>query len=299
MYDVIVVGGGPAGLSAALVLGRCRRKVLVVDDGRPRNSVSHGVHGFLTRDGLPPAALRRIGREQLAPYDVELVDATVVRARRTRRGFRVALQDSSRRDARMLVLATGVADHVPDVPGIRECYGRSVFHCPYCDGWEVRDRPLAAYAFGPTAAEFALGLTSWSADVVLFTDGHRAPDGRDRRRLTAAGIPVRRQRIARLESRRGALSRVVLATGEAIPRRALFFHAGVRQRSRLAERLGCRFSAEGWVETETMQRTHEPGLYVIGDASRNVQFAIVAAAEGAVAGYDVHRALRKAAMPSR
>jgi thioredoxin reductase len=169
-----------------------------------------------------------------------------------------------------------------------------VFHCPYCDGWDVRDEPLAAYAYGEQAAEFALALTGWSTDVVLFTDGRRGPSERDRDRLAASGIAIRREHIVRLASRRGVLDRVVLANGETVHRRALFFHIGVRQRSRLAERLGCRFSREGWVETDKLQRTHETGLYVIGDASRDVQLAIVAAAEGAKAGYDIHRALRLA-----
>lgn len=171
MYDVIIVGGGPAGLSAATVLGRCRRSVLLCDDGRYRNAASHALHAFLTRDGIDPAELRRIGREQLNQYGVECRAVRVTAAGRTDGGFEVVLADDSRLAARHLLLATGVVDCIPAVEGMEHFFGAGVFHCPCCDGWEVRDQPLAAYGSGKDGAGLAASLKQWSADVVLCTDG--------------------------------------------------------------------------------------------------------------------------------
>src|SRR5262245_30346197 len=150
MYDVIIVGAGPAGLSAALMLGRSRRRVLVCDTGHPRNAAARAMHGFLTRDGMPPLEFLAIAREQLRQYDtVELRGVEVVEAAcHPDASFHVALADGARHTSRKLLIATGVVDNVPEIPGFRELYGRSVFHCPYCDGWEVRDQPLAIYGRG-------------------------------------------------------------------------------------------------------------------------------------------------------
>src|SRR5512147_1377183 len=189
MLDVVIVGAGPAGLSAALILGRCRRKVLVCDNGKPRNSVSKRVRGFLTRDGMPPAELRRVGREQLALYDsVEIRDVTVIDVQCRDYGFDVELEDGTRIHARKLLLATGVIDDLPPIEGAEAFYGHGVHHCPYCDGWEARDRRLAAYRRG--AAGMALELTVWSRDIVLCTDGPAELTEQQRAQLARAKIPV-------------------------------------------------------------------------------------------------------------
>lgn len=173
LWDVIIVGGGPAGLNAALVLGRCRRRVLIFDDGKPRNAVSHALHGFLSRDGVDPAQLRAIGREQLALYPSVTLDAEqVVDAARTETGFTVCTSDGREFRARKLLLSAGVVDVLPEAPGFAELYGRGVFHCPYCDGWEMRDQPLAVYGRGDDkGAGLALEMKLWSQDVVLCSDG--------------------------------------------------------------------------------------------------------------------------------
>lgn len=299
MLDVVVVGGGPAGLSAALVLGRCRRRVVVLDAGRPRNAASHALHGFLTRDGTPPLELLTIAREQLRPYAVELVDAEVVAARRhDGGGFEVELDDASRLFARRLLLATGVTDRLPEVEGFAPLYGRSAHHCPFCDGWEARDRPLVAYARDPGAADFALLLTSWSRDVLLCTDGRPlAPD--DEARLAAGGVAVRTDPVARLEGHRGQLERVVFARGDAVARRALFFHLGAGSTGDLAARLGCRCDDAAGVHTGAREETSEPGVWVAGDASKDVLLAVVAAAEGARAAVDIHRSLVREELEAR
>src|SRR5829696_8110620 len=171
MFDVLVVGGGPAGLSAALMLGRCRRRVLVCDLGVPRNRTSHALHGYLTRDGIPPADFNHLGRGELRAYNVELRTVGVTGAHRVDTHFHVTLANGAEVDARYLLIATGVVDDLPAIDGFRECYGRSLFHCPYCDGWEVRDRRLIAFGRGKDVAGLALGLKTWSHDVVVCTHG--------------------------------------------------------------------------------------------------------------------------------
>ena len=291
-YDCIVVGGGPAGLSAALMLGRCRRRVLVCDIGEPRNRWSHAVHGFLTRDGLPPDTFLRMAREDLRPYDtVEIRSARVVDATRDHRGFEVRCEDGTRLRTRKLLLATGVVDELPDIAGLAELYGRSVHHCPYCDGWEWRDQPVGVYGRGDAAAGLVLGLTVHTRDLVLCTDGPAVHSDWMRERLETFGIRVREQRVVRLEGREGLLDRIIFEEGAPENRRALFFAAGQRQASDLPARLGCVFTEDGAVDTGKCEATNVPGLYACGDASREAQFVVVAAAEGAEAGMAINKAL--------
>lgn len=290
MLDVVIVGGGPAGLSAALVLGRCRRRVVVIDAGKPRNQASHAVHGYLTRDGTPPLELLTIAREQLRPYGTELIDGEVVAARRSSHGFEVELDDASRLFGRRLLLATGMRDRLPAVEGFAPLYGKTAHHCPFCDGWEVRDQPLVAYARGPDAAEYALLLASWSRDVLLCTDGEPLST-EHAMRLARAGIAVRTDRVARLDGHRGHLERVVFESGDSIARRALFFHLGCEPSTGIAERLGCKTTEDSGVLTDELEESTQPGVWVAGDASKDVLLAIVAAAEGARAAVDIHRSL--------
>ncbi|MDQ2871449.1 MAG: NAD(P)/FAD-dependent oxidoreductase [Acidobacteriota bacterium] len=292
-YDAVIVGGGPAGLSAALILGRCRRRVLVCDLGKPRNFASHALHGFLSRDGIEPAELLRIGREQLQPYGVEMILREVTDAAVAQDGFRVTLGDGRVLAARRLLLASGVVDRLPEFEGAAEMYGRSLFHCPYCDGWESRDMPLAAYGPGREAYGLALALKTWSQDVVLCTGGDARLAARDRARLRRLGISVREEAILRLEGDEGRLRRIVFAAGEPLDRGAMFFKTGQHQRSPLAQRLGCDFNSRGTVRTNRFEGSGVPGLYVAGDASEDVQLVVVAAAEGAKAGFAMNRSLQK------
>ena len=293
MYDVIIIGAGPAGLSAALMLGRCRRRVLVCDTGRPRNAASHAMHGFLSRDGMPPRDFLRIAREQLRQYDtVELRDIEVTAAECRDARFHVTLADGSSLDTRKLLIATGVVDNLPEIPGFRELYGTSVFHCPYCDGWEVRDQPLAIYGRGARGLGLSLELTGWSRDLVLCTDGPSEIEPDALARLDRHGIRVREERVVRLEGD-GRLERIVFADGPPLDRAALFFTTGQTQQSELALRLGCEMNDKGTVRTGPYEATHLTGLYVAGDASRAVQWVVVAASEGAEAAFDINTALLK------
>jgi thioredoxin reductase len=292
IYDVLVVGGGPAGLSAALILGRCRRRVLLCDAGEPRNAASHALHGFLSRDGVPPRELVRLGRAEVCGYGVEIRDIEVVDAwSEEGSGFAAVLADGDRVRARRIVLATGMDDEIPCFEGIAERYGRSVFHCPYCDGWESRDQPLAACARGPAAVRYVLLLARWSDDVVLCTHGPADLDAGDRDVLARNGIRIREEPIARLEGPGGALTRIVFSEREPLPRARLFLKWGERQKAQLAAKLGLSFTPEGTVETGKNGRTGVDGVYVIGDASPMVQLVIVAAAEGAMAAVEINGAL--------
>jgi len=293
-FDVIIVGGGPAGLSAALILGRSRRRVLVCDAGRPRNAASRAIHGFVTRDGMPPREFLRAAREQLRPYDtVTIRDVEVIAAACSGDSrFHVSLADGSELDSRKLLIATGVADDIPAIPGFHELLGIGVFHCPYCDGWEVRDRPLAIYGRGVRGLGLSLELIGWSRDLVLCTDGPPELEDEGRDRLRRNGIVIREERVVRLEGR-DRLERIVFERGEPLARHALFFTTGQMQQSKLAVSLGCEFNEKGTVRTGKYESTHLRGLYVAGDASRAVQWVVVAAAEGAEAAFAINTDLLK------
>lgn len=298
-FDVIIVGGGPAGLSAALVLGRCRRRVLVCDAGQPRNAASHGLHLFLTRDGIEPAQFLSIAREQLLPYDtVKLQRARVTSARRLTGGFEIAIEAQEgepevRATTRKLLLATGVVDTLPEITGLAEFYGTSVFHCPYCDGWEMRDQPLAVYGRGENGLGLALELSFWSRKLVLCTDGPAELSKEDLDRLAKRKIEVREEKITRPEGTDGQLERIVFEAGEPLAVRGMFFSTGHSQGSKLAEEIGCKFTSEGCVDTGEYEITSVPGVYVAGDASRLAQFVIVAASEGAQAALAINKELMK------
>ena len=291
MFDVIVVGGGPAGLSAALMLGRCRRRVLVCDFGQPRNRRSRALHGYLTRDSIEPAAFNDLGRRELAAYGVEFRSVGVTGARREPAHFRVALADGAEEQARFLLIATGVIDDLPAIPGFEECYGRSIFHCPYCDGWECRDRRIAAFGRGRDVVHLALGLRAWSGDVVVCSHGTRL-DRHGRERLARNGIDVRAERIAAIDHRDGELMRVVFEGGDAIDRDALFFTTAQHPQSPLAVALGCDLTPRGAVKTGSLSDTNVDRVFVAGDASRDAQFVVVAAAEGVKAAVAINKALQ-------
>jgi thioredoxin reductase len=289
-YEVAIVGGGPAGLSAALVLGRCGRRVVLFDDGRYRNGPAAHVHGYLTRDGTPPAELRELGLAEVARYPtVERRRGRVSDAERDGDRFRIR-SSAGEVTAIMVLLATGLEDTLPGVDGAAELVGERLFHCPYCDAWELRDQPLAVLAQpDDRGAQFALTLSQWSGDLVLYTDELRAGDELAGR-LAARGIVIDR-RVPNRVSRDGAGIRLHFAGGEWAWRRALFFHLGARQRCDLAVRLGCRLDDLGGVEVDRRCSTGAPGVYVAGDSSRDILQAIVAAGEGAAAAVAINRDL--------
>lgn len=294
LYDTLVIGGGPAGLSAALLLGRSRRRVLVLDAGSQRNRHSNAMHGYLTRDGIAPAAFLDVARRELSAYpSVELRNIEAVSADQADDGFSVRLADGTEAVGRTLLICTGVVDDVPVIDGIEELYGQSVHHCPYCDGWEHRDEPIAVFGCGEHVGKYALGMLSWSRDVVICSDGpHHYPDEL-LAELAGHGITIREEKVVRLDGRDGRLERIIFADAEPLERTALFFCTGQRQGSGFAAHFGARFTPNGTVRTGKAESTPIPGLYVAGDASKDAQLVIVAAAEGAQAAIAINTELSR------
>ena len=292
MFDVIVIGGGPAGLSAALMLGRCRRHVLLCDEGRPRNRRSRALHGYLTRDGIAPDSFNKRGRAELVKYGVRFRSIGVTAVTRGSNQFQVSFAKGADQATRFVLIATGVTDHLPAIPGFKQCYGRSVFHCPDCDGWEWRDRPLAVLGRGGDGARLALGLKAWSADVLLCTQGS-AMKRSLKDRLARNRIAIRTERVLGLDHHRGALSAIRFAKGDPARRDALFFTTAQHLHSNLAIRLGCKLTHRGTVKTGMLCGTNIPGVFVAGDASRDAQFVVVAAAEGVKAAVAINKALQQ------
>jgi thioredoxin reductase len=295
VLDVVIIGGGPAGLSAALVLGRCRRKVLLCDAGEPRNARARELHGFLTRDGLPPLELLRLGREELRPYGIEVQSVEVTGIARAPAGFEVTLAGGRHLPTRTVLIASGVRDHLPDIPGVTECYGITVHHCPYCDGWESRDTTIAVIGQGAGGSGLALSLKTWSDRVILCSNGPARVRPAHRERLAQHGVEIKESRISRLDHEQGRLRALVMASGDRVACGTIFFAAGQRPQCELPRQLGCALTRTGLVKTDHLGRTRVPGLYVAGDASRDVQFVVVAAAEGAKAAVAINKALQQEA----
>jgi thioredoxin reductase len=287
VYDVIVIGGGPAGLGGALPLGRQRRRVLVVDGGRPRNAPAEEMHMFLGRDGFPPAELRRIGREELAVYpSVEFRGTEVVSVSGGPDAFEAVLDGGERVRARRLLLATGQVDEMPGIEGFAELFGRGIYHCPFCHGYETREQPLAVLGSDAGHAMLALYLTDrFSADVVLCTLGGRAPrELRDR--LAERGVSVEEEPLRKVERLSPTALRLHFPSGRTLDRSACYHRPAHGQHSALASELGCGLLPDGTVKVDERQRTTVPGVYAAGDMARlealpaPLAFVITGAADG-------------------
>jgi len=299
-FDVAIIGGGPAGLSAAITLSRARRRVIVCDHGRPRNYAAKAVHGFLGLDGIEPNALRRRAAEECYSYGVSFEHDEVIEAScpasQGKSLFEVKLKEGRTIRARKLLLATGVKDQLPELPGLENFYGTSIHHCPYCDGWEHRDKRLVAHGKGPSAAKLAVTLLQWSPSVTCCTDGE-ALDASETRRLQQYGIEYRGEHIGALAGNGGQLEEVHFVTGQPLQCDALFFSAGQGQRSSLPQMLGCKCDEDGLIKSEGKQGSGVCGLFLAGDVDGDVQFAIVAAAEGAIAATAINTELQEEDYP--
>jgi thioredoxin reductase len=279
-YDVAVVGGGAAGLRAALVLGRARRRVAVVDAGTPRNAPATHMHGFLSRDGMPPGDLLAAGRAEARRYGVELVDDRVVELTG---GFTLRLAGGRSLRARRLLLATGAVDELPDIPGARERWGRDFLHCPYCHGWEVRDQPLGVLGSGPASVEHAHLLREWSDDIVFFAHTYPVGDA-ERAVLAARGVEVVDGPVARFSVVRDRLQAVELEDGRVVPRSAVFARPALRPRDdRLIGSLGCEVDEGGFVGVDPTGRTSVPGIWAAGNVCNPRAQVVTAAGEGSAA----------------
>lgn len=271
VWDCIVVGGGAAGLSGAMVLGRARRRTLVVDAGRQSNLPAHGVGGLLGHDGRPPSELYAAGRKELTAYpSVELRKGEVVGGEIVDGLFRLEMAGGSTEVAKRVLLATGMDYHYAHVPGIEPLWGRSVFHCPFCHGWEVRDLTLGVLDAGPMAAHRALLLRAWSDDVTLLTGGPAEIEAADRESLKAAGVAIDERPLVRLIAEGHDLTAVEFESGVVEPYRGLLIGVTLHQRSALATQLGAKFAAANpvavdAVEVDQMLQTTVPGMFAAGD----------------------------------
>jgi thioredoxin reductase len=284
-YDVIVIGGGAAGLSAALVLGRARRRVAVVDGGTPRNAPAAHMHGFLSRDGMSPADLLAVGRDEAAAYGVEFISGHVVSIQP---GFSLTLAAGERLEARRLLVATGATDELPPIPGLRERWGKDFLHCPYCHGWEVRDQPLGVLGTSTGSVEHAHLIRQWSDDVIFFTHTHDLTAA-DREQLEARGIRVVDGEVRRLVVEDDRLRGVVLGDGRTVERDALFVRPELRPRlNGLLEHVGCETDDLGFLRVDTAGRTSVAGVWAAGNAANPRAQVITAAGEGSAAAISIN-----------
>lgn len=304
-YDAVIIGGGPAGLTCAIFLGRYRRRVLVIDSGRPRNFATEGVHGFLGQHGIKPGELLARGRAEAESSGVEFRDERVAKIERVGDVFEVdvaqTLLSASERGAhptstvraRRVVLAYGVRDTLPDIPEMESYYGKSVHHCPDCDGFESRDQRIGVIAWGKAAAGLALKLLQWTDDVVVFTHGHdREWDDEENSKLLAEQIGVKDETIVALEGEDGRVAAAVLATGERVPVERLFFSIKVERSCNFAEKLGCEVDPERPdIKVDEHRQTTVEGVWAIGDLVEGAQLAITAAADGAIAAIAINKSL--------
>ncbi|KUI21281.1 pyridine nucleotide-disulfide oxidoreductase [Mycobacterium lehmannii] len=304
IWDCVVVGGGAAGLSAALVLGRARRRTLLIDGGAQSNLSAHGIGGLLGHDGRPPAQLYALGRRELSAYpSVEVRTAEVTGGERADELFVLRLDDGKVERARKVVLATGMEYRPPPLPGLAELWGRSAFHCPFCHGWEVRDQPLAVLASGERAVHTALLLRLWSDDVVLLTDGPTELDLAQRERLAAAGVTIDERPVAELVGAAGTLEAVVFTDDSWLPRTGILVATTLHQRTSLAEQLGATTGestpvAHNPVHIDAFYRTSADGVFAAGDLVAQMPQVAAAVAAGSAAAAAVVQSLVEEYFPA-
>ncbi|MFD0422204.1 NAD(P)/FAD-dependent oxidoreductase [Streptomyces parvus] len=291
-YDVVIVGGGVAGLSGALALARARRSVLVIDAGEPRNAPASHVHNYLGRESTPPGELLAIGRGEAAGYGAEIVEGRVASAEKLpEQGFRVVTEDGRTVEARRLLVTTGLVDELPPVPGLAERWGREVLHCPYCHGHEVADRPIGVLATGPLAVHQALMWRQWSDDVTLFLHTGPEPTEEEYEQLAARGVAVVDGEVTGLEVADDRFTGVTLASGRVVPREALVVQARFVARSAVLESLGLKPVAQemggavigSYIPTDPTGATEVPGVWAAGNVTRLTEQVIGAAAAGLMA----------------
>ncbi|WP_433473663.1 NAD(P)/FAD-dependent oxidoreductase [Spirillospora sp. CA-142024] len=298
MFDVIVVGAGPAGLNAALTLGRARRQVLLVAGGRGRGASSPRIHGLLPHEGTPSEELRRRAFSELTGYvSVQIKQRHAAQAKSMSGRFAVTFADGTQEMGRRLLLATGVEDVLPSIPGLADRWGRGVVHCPYQHGWERQNLPIAALETGGLGVSLALHLRRFSDDVVLCTNRDHPPTSDQARLLAAWRIPVINERISRLEGAHGSIQRIVFSDGAVLPRSVVFVRPPTRQRSDLPAQLGCGFRGDGSVQVNDLGQTTQPGVFAAGDMARRTTASLssghlpLAAADGVTTAITIDQQL--------
>lgn len=290
LLDCAIIGGGPAGLNAALVLGRARRTVMLFDNSKPRNAVTQHSHGFITRDGIKPKEFRALAHEDISKYpSVEIKMSKVVGVKMERGVFALVTARGDVYHARTILIATGLKENLPAIKGLQDCYGKSLFSCPYCDGWELRDKPLVVISEAPQADHLARLVHNWSRDLIVCTNGSKKMDAQQRKGLSMKGIQVYDEIINRLSSDKGMLKTIVFADGSTIERSGGFISPQWSHAVNFSEALGCSLNNNGGIATDSFGRTSVRGVYAAGDASIIAPSqVIVAAGEGSKAAIGVN-----------
>jgi thioredoxin reductase len=293
MYDCTIIGGGPAGLNAALVLGRARRSVALFDNNQPRNAVTHASHGFLTRDGVKPAEFRRIALEEVLRYpSVSYHPVKVTDIHKLADGFQVMAENGASIRSRKLLIATGLRETLPSIPGLAEMYGKSLFHCPYCDGWELRDRPLIVLSEHPRVFHMAKLLYNWSHDLVICTNGSSVLTEEQKQVLASRKIIVTEQKVAAFHGSEGQLRQVEFTDGSRMERTGGFVTPQWLPHAAFREGLGYEVTESGGILTDESGKSSVPGLFAAGEAaSGSPSQLIVSAAAGSTAAVSINTEL--------
>lgn len=289
ILDCAVIGGGPAGLNAALVLGRSRRKTILFDDNKPRNVVTSETHGFITRDGINPRKFKKIGQEELSRYpDVKVENQRVHRINKENTLFQVETENGEIYSAKKLILATGFKEDLPDIPGVKEFYGKSLFSCPFCDGWELSDRPLAVIANDQKAVHLAKLVSNWTNDLIIFTNGSNVLSLEEQKLLESKGIGINEKKIAALFGEKGMLKKIQLEDESAVLREGGFIATEWKQAASFDSSLEYTLNEQGGIATDSRQRTNTEGVFACGDTRIAAPSQlIIAAAEGSMAALSV------------
>lgn len=292
-WDVTIIGGGPAGCAAAMVLARCRRRVLVIDEGKHRNIRTGGIHNYLTRDGITPKEFTAATRAELKNYGVEIIEARVEAvAALAQHGFSAEDNNGKRYLSRRLLIATGVTDNIPNIPGMQDHWGEVIHHCPYCDGWEARDKVIALYSVRFNGTGMAHALRQLTESVILLTDGARYLSAEQRKRLDARNIEVVSGRLSHVEKTAPGLQ-VHMVHGDIISCDCLFVNHGNSVNNELVKQLGIKCKPNGSIPVNKTQACNVPGVYIAGDVVYDMQFVSLAAAEGVKAAVAIHDDLMK------
>ena len=298
--EVAVIGGSSAGLAAALTLGRCGRKTVVFDSGRPRNKPAAHAQNFFTRDGTPPLELLRTGREQLAPYPSVSISETVVTSAISENGtFVLHTASGAAYRAQRVILATGVKDEMPGIPGLTEIWGRKLFHCPYCHGWEIKDQPVALFANGAMAYDFSTVLSNWHPEIVICTNGPADLTAEQIQQLSRNSITIADAPVEKVAETADGLE-ISFKDGTAIRKKAAYIKGGLVFNNVLAEQLGCELTEKGAVKINPFQETSVAGVFAAGDiSSENSHQVSIAAAGGHMAGGMCNNGLARAAFENK
>jgi thioredoxin reductase len=293
ILDCAVIGGGPAGLNAALVLGRSRRKTILFDDNKPRNAVVSESHGFITRDGINPQEFKRVAHEELSKYpDVRIQKQRVHRINKENTLFQVETENGEVYSAKKIILATGFKEVLPEIPRVKEFYGKSLFSCPFCDGWELRDRALAVIANDQRALHLAKMVSNWTNDLIIFTNGNNILSQEEQELLKSYGISINEKKIATFIGEGGMLNKIQLEDGTTVLREGGFITAEWKQAASFDSTLKYTLNEHGGIETDTWQRTNTEGVFACGDTRiAGPSQLIAAAAEGSMAAMSMNAAL--------